>query len=169
MKAGRFFNGWNLAVMVLALVIIAGGTVILTRDQRSPGIEIALATPKEIEGQICVGGGVNNPGIYPFYAGDTLEDIIRAAGGLQDGVDAAMLELTVSAADETNTPQKININRAEAWLLEALPGVGEVKAQAIIDYRQQNGLFRDVNELLKVPGFGDANYEKVKDFITVHD
>ena len=169
MKAGRFFNGWTLAVILLVLVIIVGGAVILVKSHGSPGIEISLAPEREIEGKIYVSGEVNNPGLYPIYAGDGIEDIIRAAGGIKDGADLSGVELSIGVADEGETPQKININRAEAWLLEALPGVGEVKARAIIDYRQQNGPFRDINELKKVMGFGDVNFDKVKDLITVNE
>jgi competence ComEA-like helix-hairpin-helix protein len=68
-----------------------------------------------------------------------------------------------------NETQKININRAEAWLLEALPGIGPSKAQAIIDYRQQNGGFSDIVEITEVPGIGQSIYNDIKDFITVGD
>jgi len=66
-------------------------------------------------------------------------------------------------------PQKIDINRAEAWLLEALPGIGESKAQAIIGYRQQNGGFKHIIEITEVDGIGPAIYEDIKDLITVGD
>jgi len=66
-------------------------------------------------------------------------------------------------------PQKIDINRAEAWLLEALPGIGESKAQAIIAYRQQNGGFKHITEITEVEGIGPAIYEEIKDLITVGD
>jgi competence ComEA-like helix-hairpin-helix protein len=66
-------------------------------------------------------------------------------------------------------PQKIDINCAEAWLLEALPGIGESKAQAIIDYRQQNGEFQHIIEITEVDGIGPATYEEIKDLITVGD
>jgi competence protein ComEA len=169
MKTGRFFNGWTLTVFLLALIIIASGVIILFKNSTSPGIEISLTGNRTIEGRIYIGGAVNNPGFYPLFTGDRFEDIVRAAGGLKDGAGLSQIELSIGPRNDGETPQKININRAEAWLLEALPGVGEVKAQAIIAYRRQNGLFRDINELMKVPGFGDANYEQVKDFITVYD
>ena len=76
------------------------------------------------------------------------------------------------AADEViseTQPQKIDINRAEAWLLEALPGIGPGKAQAIIDYRQQNGGFSDIVEITEVPGIGDSIYADIRDLITVGD
>ena len=66
-------------------------------------------------------------------------------------------------------PQKIDINRAEAWLLEALPGIGPSKAQAIIDYRQQNGGFSDITEILEVEGIGQDYLRQIKDLITVGD
>jgi comEA protein len=69
----------------------------------------------------------------------------------------------------TDQPQKIDINRAEAWLLEALPGIGPSKAQAIIDYRQQNGEFKHITEITRVEGIGPAIYEQIKDLITVGD
>ena len=67
------------------------------------------------------------------------------------------------------SPQKVDINRAEAWLLEALPGIGASKAQAIIAYREQNGGFSDIVEITEVPGIGPSIYEDIKDFITVGD
>jgi comEA protein len=69
----------------------------------------------------------------------------------------------------TEQPQKIDINRAKAWLLEALPGIGPSKAQAIIDYRQQNGGFKHITEITRVEGIGPAIYEQIKDLITVGD
>jgi comEA protein len=77
-------------------------------------------------------------------------------------------EATVEVSPE-NEPQKIDINRAEAWLLEALPGIGPSKAQAIIDYRQQNGGFGDITEITRVSGIGQSLYENIKDLITVGD
>jgi len=158
-----------MAVFLLALIIIAGGIVIFIDTGRSPGIEISVSPAKIIEGKIYISGEVNNPGLYPVFAGDTLGDIVRAAGGLKNGADASMIELSVAPPDDKGTPQKINLNRAEVWLLEALPGVGETKAKAIIDYRAQHGFFHDTEELLSVPGFSDTIYDRVKDFITVYE
>jgi competence ComEA-like helix-hairpin-helix protein len=77
-------------------------------------------------------------------------------------------EATVEVGPE-NEPQKIDINRAEAWLLEALPGIGPSKAQAIIDYRQQNGGFGDITEITNVPGIGPSLYDDIKELITAGD
>ncbi|MBI2849424.1 MAG: helix-hairpin-helix domain-containing protein, partial [Chloroflexi bacterium] len=63
--------------------------------------------------------------------------------------------------------QKVDINRAEAWLLEALPGIGETLAKRIVDFRRKNGPFRSTEELLKVPGIGTSAYERIRGLITV--
>jgi competence ComEA-like helix-hairpin-helix protein len=86
--------------------------------------------------------------------------------------------IQINLSEETNAtdgvvaetePQRIDINRAEAWLLEALPGIGPSKAQAIIDYRQQNGGFGHITEITEVPGISTTIYDNIKDLITVGD
>jgi competence protein ComEA len=167
MKAGRFFNGWTLTALLLIVIIIAGCVVIRLKSSQGQAIEISLVPGQEKDGKIYVGGAVNNPGFYPLYAGDDIKDVIQAAGGLMDGADLSEVKLSVSETDKVEISQKVNINKAEAWLLEALPGIGEARAQAIIEYRRQNGPFRDINELAKVPGLGDDTFNTIKDLITV--
>ncbi|GAH87864.1 unnamed protein product, partial [marine sediment metagenome] len=53
------------------------------------------------------------------------------------------------------------------WLLEALPGIGETRAKAIVDYRNENGEFKRVEDLLQVKGIGQGTFDKIKDYITV--
>jgi competence protein ComEA len=168
MTAGRFNSGWTLIIILLLVIIVAGSIVAWTRYSRGQAIEISVIPDRKIQGEIYVGGEVNNPGYYPLEAGDNVGDIIRAAGGIADSGDLSRLKLYVPGMAE-GEPQKVNINRAEAWLLEALPGIGEVKAKAIIDYRQQNGPFHSTEELLKVAGIDTAIYEKIKNLITVAD
>jgi competence protein ComEA len=167
--AGRFFNGWVFAAVLLVAVIIAGGAVIWSRHDRGKSLEISFE-PEEIPpGRIYIGGEVNNPGLYPLGPGDTIEDVLQAAGGVTDNADPARLELTVAARDAASSSQKVDINRAEAWLLAALPGIGDTRAQAIVAYRRENGPYRDIYELLKVPGIGSATFENIKELITVKD
>jgi comEA protein len=87
------------------------------------------------------------------------------------------LEISAAPAATGGTPvyvereggksQLIDLNRAEIWLLQVLPGIGAIRAQAIIDYRTQNGPFRDIQEITRVPGIGDSTFEKIKEYITV--
>jgi competence protein ComEA len=169
MKAGRFFSGWTLLAAILVVIIITGGVVIGSKYGRSQPIEISLYPAPVLEGEIYIGGEVSNPGIYPLEGGDTLKDVIQAAGGVNDNADLSHIELIISEKGEVAALQKVNINTADAWLLAALPGIGDVRAKAIVAYRRENGPFRDVNELLKVTGIGNVTLENIRDLITVGD
>lgn len=169
MTATKSINVWTFVIVFLAIVIIAGGIVIWSRYSRSGAVEITVVPEQELKGEIYVGGEVNNPGLYPLEAGESIEDALRAAGGPTDSADLTRLELTVPDAGEVTELQRVNVNQAEAWLLEALPGIGEVRAQAIVDYRHENGLFRHTSELVNIEGIGTAIYEKIKHLITVAD
>ena len=167
MTAGRLSGGWVVLVILLVAVIAAGSIITWTKYSRAQPIEISIAPEPQLTGEIYVGGEVNNPGFYPLEVGDSVEDIIRAAGGTNGNADLSRLNIHVPGVTEREPPQKVDINRAEAWLLEALPGIGKVRAQAIIDYRQQNGPFRNIHELVKVEGMGSATFEKIRHLITV--
>jgi competence protein ComEA len=150
-------------------IIIAAGVIIGLKYPRSRPVEISLPPAPAPVGNIYIGGEVNNPGIYPVAAGDTLEDVVRAAGGFTGNADPSSVELIVPGQGEVAELQKININTAADWLLAALPGIGDVRAGAIVAYRERNGPFRDINELLNVDGFGPATLENIRDLITAVD
>ena len=160
---------WALIIIFLIAVIIIGSLIIWSKYHPNQPLEIAIPPAGEWQGNIFIDGAVNNPGIYPLTTDDTINDIIQATGGTIAGADPKQMKLYIPRIDEAEPPQKVDINRAEAWLLQALPGIGEVRAQAIIDYRRQNGRFRNINELTKVEGIGIDTFEKIKHLITVGD
>ena len=153
-------NFWTLIIIFLIAVVITGSIIIWSRYSQSQPIEISLVPNPELQGEIYIGGAVNNPGFYPLKADDSLEALIQAAGRINSSADLSQLKLYIPLVGE-EPPQKINLNRAEAWLLQALPGIGEVRAQTIMDYRRQNGKFHNTNELIKVEGIGAATYEQI--------
>jgi competence protein ComEA len=164
------FNKYGTLITILLIAIIAISSIVAwSRYSRSQPIEISIPSAQELPGRIYIGGAVSNPGFYALKAGDTIEALIQAAGGTTDSADLSWLKLYISQTEDEEQPQKINLNRAEVWLLKALPGVGETRAQAIIDYREQNELFNNINEITKVKGIGTATYEKIKHLITVAD
>lgn len=61
---------------------------------------------------------------------------------------------------------KVNVNKADITALQALNGIGEVKAKAIIDYRNKNGKIKNINELAKVSGIGESTIEKLKGLVS---
>jgi competence protein ComEA len=158
---------WALIIILLIAVIVIGGIVAWSRYRQPQPIEISLPPSQELQGEVYIGGAVSNPGCYPVKSGDSIEALIQAAGGTTGNADLAGVKIYILSVGEKEEPQKIDLNRAEVWLLEALPGIGESKAQAIIDYRQKNGGFRNITEITNVEGIGPATFEQIKHLITV--
>ena len=73
------------------------------------------------------------------------------------------------APAEEQTEDKVNINTADADRLDALPGIGPVLAQRIIDWRTANGPFTDPEQLLEVDGIGQATLDRLRDHITTEE
>ena len=166
-RAERFYL---FVTVFLVIAAIAGGVTLAVQRSRSQPVEIVLSQtePPEQSGELYIGGAVANPGIYSLKEGDTLQTLLSDAG-IEPNADLSHVELYIPREGEDQSPQKIDINRAEPWLLEALPGIGEVLAQRIVDYRSENGPFRRIEDLLQVSGIGPATFESIKDYITVSD
>ena len=157
-------------MIVLLLAIIIGGCLVVgTRCQPASPLEITLPADSDTYGDILIDGAVTNPGYYPFTDSDSLESLIHAAGGITGNADPTNLELYIMETGAGSGPQKIDINRAEVWLLDALPGIGPSRAQAIVDYRQEHGPFRSIDEIKNISGIGTAVYEQIEPLITVSE
>jgi competence protein ComEA len=166
-RADRFYLFITVFLLIAA---IAGGVMLAVQHSRSQPVEIVLSqtVPPEQSGELYLGGALANPGIYPWQEGDTIQALLLDAG-VEPDADLSHIEIYIPREGEEQSSQKIDINRAEPWLLEALPGIGGVLAQRIVDYRSQNGPFRTIEDLLKVSGISQGTFEKITDFITVSD
>jgi competence protein ComEA len=154
----------------LLIAAIAGGIMLGMQRNRNQPAEIVLSQtePPRQNGELYIGGAVANPGIYSWQESDTIQSLLLSAGVELDA-DLSHIEINIPREGEDQSPQKIDINRAEPWLLDAIPGIGETLAERIVDYRSQNGPFKRIEDLLKVNGIGSATLENMKDFITVSD
>ena len=154
----------------LAIAVIAGGVLLAIKHSGSQPVEITIsqAAPPHQSGKIYITGAVTNPGIYSLAEGDTIQTLLSDAG-ISPDADLNYIKIYIPREGEKQVPQKIDINRAEAWLLEALPGIGEITAQAIVDYRNENGFFQRIEDLLYVWNIGEKTLAKIKDYITVSD
>jgi competence protein ComEA len=159
---------WLIIAVFLTISLITGVVFLSIRLGQLQPTEIKLENthPADIHGDVVISGAVARPGIYPAKAEDTLTAIISSAG-VSDNADMGQVSIYIPANGEKVQPQKIDINRAEAWLLSALPGIGDGKAQLIVDYRDKNGPFRSLDDLLKIQGFGTALVDKIRGFATV--
>jgi|YelNatPaOPRAMG01_1025707.scaffolds.fasta_scaffold00897_2 competence protein ComEA len=150
---------------------------------------------KEIENYIIVhiAGAVKMPGVYRLLEGSRVIDGIQSAGGALPSADLDRLNLADYLQDgskvfvpEKSLPSnsilksdkekdikdknsassnKININYATEKELENLPGIGPSLAKRIVEYREQNGPFKDIEEIKNVKGIGDKKFEQIKDLI----
>jgi len=166
-RADRFYLFITVFLLIAA---IAGGVMLAVQHSRNQPVEIVLSQtePPQQSGELYIGGAVASPGIYPWQEGDTIQVLLLDAG-VESDANLSHIEIYVPREGEDQSPQKIDINRAELWLLEALPGIGEVLAQRIVDYCSENGPFKRIEDLLKVSGIGEATFENIKGYITVSD
>jgi competence protein ComEA len=151
------------------------------------GTGAASAAPSAQPVVVHVAGRVASPGVYTLPAGSRVADALAAAGGAAAGVDLSALNLArvlvdgeqiavgipgaadgpPVAAGGSATAAPIDLNRATAELLDALPGVGPVLAQNILAWRAEHGRFESVDQLREVSGIGEAKYAQLKDRVRV--
>lgn len=179
----------SLVICCSLLLLSLGVNIWLLRENRQ-----LLATWQPAEQaplQVHVTGAVVRPGVYTLAKGARIDDALELAGGtlsdallqglnlakpLFDGEQIhvaqampAVLEPngSINPFQGAQISQLINLNTATAAELETLPGIGPVKAQAIMDYRQQHGAFARIEDLTKVSGIGPKTFDKLKHLITV--
>jgi competence protein ComEA len=170
MSQGKSHQEWWLIIFgFLIAAIIAGGVVFFSRHSSgSQPLEITLpSTPASMT--IHISGAVANTGIYNFTEDSSLGDILQSAGGTIEDADLTNMTIYVPSISESSDkqPQKVNINTAEVWLLEALPGIGPTLSGRIIEYREAKGYFGSIEEITQVPGIGATTFDKIKDKIEV--
>jgi competence protein ComEA len=121
-----------------------------------------------------VKGEVHQPGVFSVAPGTRVFEVIALAGGMKDSADSRNLSLSSAVEDamvihvrpfETIASTLININQATVSELMMLPGFGMTKSQDVIAYRNANGPFRTIEDLMKVKGIGPATFEQIKTLI----
>lgn len=140
---------------------------------------------------IYVCGAVSDPGIYELDEGARLYEAVEAAGGMTEEASADSVNLARAVSDgeqiyiptleetkaqgimpgtysaSSDTQEKVNINTASAEELMTLTGIGEAKAESIIRYREENGGFQRIEDLMEISGIKEGVFEKIKDDIII--
>ncbi len=117
---------------------------------------------------LVIGGGVKmlhldeSAARYDFSDSDSF---FRQASSKIDSIIAAEEDTSRHDAGKENLPSPVNINTATVEELVALPGVGQVTARRIIEYREAHGSFRSAEELINVKGIGPAKLGKMKPYL----
>lgn len=147
-----------------------------------------VSTTQETVIFVDIKGAVKNPGVYQMKVGDRVKDALDAAGGLTEEADSQKVNLAKRLEDqmvivvpkvgeeaeeipagetrnEATKEGKVNINTATVEELKTLKGVGEKKAEAIIEYRKKNGSFQTKEDLMKVRGIGKKLFDSFQERI----
>lgn len=138
--------------------------------------EVTTPTPVQVMLFVDVQGKVREPGLYELPIGSRVFDAIQAAGGLKPKSQAEVNQARILQDGEqlwigesgasTSTSSLLNLNQASAPELEALPGVGPVLAQRIVQDRETNGNFKSVADLDRVSGVGDHILRSIAGLVT---
>ena len=185
----------NVLIGVLAGMLLAGGITLVVRAPQGESVELRPA-PTEEPLQVHVSGAVVRPGVYDLPVGARVLDAVEAAGGFVAEADKNAINLAARVEDaekldipfvagfeppeeqgftvvSEGTPSSVedlvDINTASQAELEELPGIGPSLAGRIIEYRDENGPFARIEDIVNVSGIGSATYEDIKDLITVGD
>ena len=178
------------AAALLVLLTIAG-RVALDRGEARPAASVG-SVALDIEEEpprmlvVHVAGAVNRPGLYELADGSRIDDAIAEAGGAKPKAALELVNLAAPVADgqQVLVPVrgepgvaagagsalpapggKVSLNSATIEQLDALPGIGPVTAQQIIDFRTANGGFGSIEELDAVPGIGPARLEQLRPLV----
>jgi competence protein ComEA len=184
----------NMAAGILFGLFIAALIWIVSRNPSGEAVTLRPA-PTETPVIVYITGAVPRPGIYALPEGSRVQDGIAAAGGFLAEAERTDINLAAFLIDgeeldipfvEGDSPvlptpvennpvlpgsgsssELIDINTASSAELETLPGIGPTTAQKIIEYRQTNGAFVSIEDIINVSGIGPGLYERIKDLITV--
>ncbi len=187
----------KIVIGFLVLLLIGGG-VWRAVETSAPGGEVVLAgqqqqslsadhdlveEPEMITVHLV--GAVNNPGVYHLPEGSRVFELLEIGGGFSEDADHEVLnqarplldgeQIYIHRIGETtrsSTVQdgggKININRASASDLTALPGIGDVRANQIVAHREAHGFFTDLEQIMDVSGIGQTTFSNMVDQITIY-
>lgn len=147
-------------------------------------VSVAEENVREQTKKICVYvcGAVQKEGVYELPQGSRVFEAVEQAGGFRENAasqqinQAQVLEdemkiyiptLEEMVASESQDSGKINLNTATKDQLMTLPGVGESKANSIIEYREENGGFQKVEDIMEISGIKEGLFAQIKDYIMV--
>ncbi|HEX5857161.1 MAG TPA: ComEA family DNA-binding protein [Microbacterium sp.] len=189
----RLGVGAAVVIVILALAVTVG--IGILRGVGAPTETVVIddepAAVSSADVYVHVFGAVADPGLYVLREGARVVDAIAAAGGMAEGADEAAVNLArpVSDGEQLRVPLlgenpvdaggeadagtgengdgRVNLNTAGEAELDTLPRIGPAMAQRIIEWRDANGRFTSVEDLLAVPGIGDKMLESLRELVTL--
>jgi competence protein ComEA len=184
------FRAKLLILLIGILLGLLGAGLLDLLSAKPRGLPVLLTPPPTSSPlRIHVTGAVRDPGVYTLPPGSIIQDAIEAAGGALPQASIGSINLAAPVRDGqqvylTNSDEassapglpvssistasnKINVNTVKATELESLPGIGPSLAAKIVEFRQQNGPFLSIEDLLNVPGIGPSKLEQIQDLVVI--
>lgn len=185
LSRGRVLVGAALLLVVLALAgrfLAAGGAAEPAQPLAEARVVRAEPRPALV---VHVVGAVRQPGLYRLKEGARVADAVSRAGGARPKADLSLVNLAAPVADgqQVVVPVRaaqgsaapvgtapaagpVSLSSATVEQLDALPGVGPVTAQKIVEYRERHGAFSSIEELDAISGIGPARLEQLRELVT---
>lgn len=184
------------AGIVVTFFLVGGLILLISRPPQGHPVAL-LPLPTQPLLVVDIGGAVHSPGVVQLPPGSRLQDAVDAAGGLLPDANRDSVNLAAPLTDGSTitipfiptpaptslpgqrspeiilpeispTPGLIPINTATQAELESLPEIGPSTARSIIAYREEHGPFKDIEQLIDVPGIGPATLNAIRDLITLN-
>lgn len=180
---------------VLVMLLVIGGTWRAVNNYRVPEPAVERVeqnnnpglTEEELEPALIsvhLVGAVNKPGVYQLPEGSRVYELLELGGGFTDEAEKEALnqarplfdgeQIYVHRVGEATPAYRngavslVNINRASAPELTALPGIGDVRAAQIVEHREKYGYFKAKEDIMEVSGIGQATFDNIVELITIY-
>lgn len=191
-KIIKFILKYKIQIVFICIFIISGISIYIQDNERKSSFSVNSSNISKNDDRIGVyiSGEVKNTGVYYLKKDSRITDLINICGGLTEEADVSKINpaqklndsdkiiipkkeenLNTESIEDTNesdinAQEKININTATKDELTSLNGIGEATANKIINYRNKNK-FKEIEDIMNVPGIGEAKFSNIKDYICV--
>lgn len=192
-KIIKFILKYKIQIIFICIFIISGISIYIQDNERKASFSVNSSNISKNDDRIGVyiSGEVKNTGVYYLKKDSRITDLINICGGLTEEADVSKInpaqklndsdKIIIPKKEENNlnniekedenkgvdnVQDKININTATKDELTSLNGIGEATANKIINYRNKNK-FKEIEDIMNVPGIGEAKFNNIKDYICV--
>lgn len=191
-KIIKFILKYKIQIVFICIFIISGISIYIQDNERKASFSVNSSNISKNDDRIGVyiSGEVKNTGVYYLKKDSRITDLINICGGITEEADVSKINpaqklndsdkiiipkkeenLNTESIEDTNesdinVQEKININTATKDELTSLNGIGEATANKIINYRNKNK-FKEIEDIINVPGIGEAKFNNIKDYICV--
>lgn len=191
-KIIKFILKYKIQIVFICIFIISGISIYIQDNERKASFSVNSSNISKNDDRIGVyiSGEVKNTGVYYLKKDSRITDLINICGGLTEEADVSKINpaqklndsdkiiipkkeenLNTESIEDTNesdinVQEKININTATKDELTSLNGIGEATANKIINYRNKNK-FKEIEDIMNVPGIGEAKFNNIKDYICI--